>query len=60
MLLLSYIGETMRSRIMARVRSLWSVLRRRSAFEAEMREEFRLHVELRAKDLERSGLSLRS
>lgn len=50
----------MRSRIMARVRSLWSVLRRRSAFEAEMREEFRLHVELRAKDLERSGLSLRS
>ncbi|MEX2281263.1 MAG: ABC transporter permease, partial [Gemmatimonadota bacterium] len=47
----------MGSGIMARVRSLWSGLRRRSAFEAEMREEFRLHVELRAKDLVRSGLS---
>jgi hypothetical protein len=43
--------------LVARLRSLWRGLRRRSDVEAEMSEEFRLHVELRAADLVRSGLS---
>src|ERR671919_327413 len=41
----------------ARLRSLWRGLRRRSDVEAEMTEEFRLHLELRTADLVRSGLS---
>ena len=40
----------------ARLRSLWRGLRRREAIEAEMQEEFRLHIELRAEDLVRAGL----
>ncbi len=43
--------------IVARVRSFWRGLRRRSAIEAEMGEEFRAHIELRAADLARNGLS---
>ena len=41
----------------ARARSLWRGLRRGPALQAEMDEEFRLHQELRAADLVRSGLS---
>ena len=40
----------------ARVRSLWRGLRWRSDVEAEMTEEFRLHLELRTEDLIRQGL----
>ncbi len=47
----------MLSGILARARSLWRGVRGRTAVEAEMQEEFRLHVELRARDLERTGLS---
>ncbi|HEY0969564.1 MAG TPA: ABC transporter permease [Gemmatimonadales bacterium] len=45
------------SGIIARARSLWRGVRRRSDVEAEMVEEFRLHQELRAADLVRAGLS---
>ena len=41
----------------ARVRSLWHGLRRRDDVEADMAEEFRHHLELRAEDLVRSGLT---
>jgi predicted permease len=40
----------------ARLRSLWRGVRRTGAVDAEMEEEFRLHLELRAADLERGGL----
>jgi putative ABC transport system permease protein len=43
--------------LIARVRSLWFGVRRRVDVEGDMNDEFRLHVELRAADLERSGLS---
>lgn len=43
--------------LLARVGSLWRGVRRRPDVEAEMSEEFRLHIELRAADLVRSGLS---
>ncbi len=43
--------------VLSRVGSLWRGLTRRSSFEAEMDEEFRLHLELRTEDLIRSGLS---
>jgi predicted permease len=46
----------MLSGLLARVRSLWQGVRRRPDVEAEMDEEFRLHVELRAADLVKSGL----
>ena len=42
---------------MGKLGSLWRGIRRRSDVEAEMTEEFRLHLELRAADLVRSGLS---
>ncbi|MGH7462900.1 MAG: permease prefix domain 1-containing protein [Longimicrobiales bacterium] len=45
------------SRLTARVSSLWRGIRTRSAVEAEMRDEFRLHIEMRAADLVRAGLS---
>ena len=45
--------------IIARARSLWHGVRRRSAIEAEMDEEFRTHIEMRAADLVRLGLSPR-
>lgn len=41
----------------ARVRSYTRALRRPSAVEADMAEEFRLHMELRARDLMAEGLS---
>ena len=47
----------MLSGIASRLRSLWSAIRRRDQFEAEMTEEFRHHMELRAADLVRSGLT---
>ena len=43
--------------IIARARSLWRGVRRTEALNAEMNEEFRLHMELRAADLVRSGMS---
>ena len=43
--------------LIARGRSLWRGVRRRTDVEAEMAEEFRLHLELRATDLVRAGLS---
>src|SRR5687768_5945535 len=45
------------SEIIARSRSLWRGVRRTEAVNAEMNEEFRLHMELRAADLVRSGMS---
>jgi predicted permease len=41
---------------LARLRSLWRSLRGYSAIDAEMSEEFRHHLELRAADLIREGL----
>ena len=43
--------------LVARGRSLWRGLRRGPALQAEMDEEFRLHLELRAADLVRAGLA---
>jgi predicted permease len=43
--------------IIARLRSFWRGVRRRSDIETDMNEEFRSHIELRANDLERAGLS---
>ena len=43
--------------LVARARSLWHGLRRRRDVETEMAEEFRLHIELRAADLVRAGVS---
>ena len=43
--------------LLARVRSLWHGVRRRPVVEADMDEEFRFHVELRAADLVTSGLA---
>jgi predicted permease len=40
----------------ARLRSLTAMLLRRDAFERDMRDEVRFHIEARAEDLERSGL----
>jgi putative ABC transport system permease protein len=45
------------SSIMARLRSLWSGVTRGHTVDDEMQEEFRHHIELRAADLVRSGLS---
>ncbi len=44
-------------RLLARLRSLWLGVVHRSRFESEMAEEFRHHIEARAADLRRSGLS---
>src|SRR5262245_46903532 len=46
--------------VFARLRSLWRGMRHRSDVESEMNEEFAVHVELRARDLERTGLSPRA
>ena len=43
--------------LIARVRSLWAGARRPEDVEAEMKEEFRLHQEMRTDDLIRSGLA---
>ena len=45
------------SGLISRVRSLRDGMRRRSDFEAEMHEEFQQHIEMRAEDLAREGLS---
>ena len=45
------------SGIVARARSLWRGVRRRSDLESDMDEEFRAHIELRASDLVRSGMA---
>ena len=42
---------------LSRVRSLWRGVARTHALDAEMREEFEHHIEMRAADLVRSGLS---
>ena len=44
-------------RQLARLRSLWSGARAGEGLDAELDEEFRLHMELRARDLERQGLA---
>lgn len=41
--------------VLARIRSWLSGVRRGHAVNSEMEEEFRLHMELRAADLERGG-----
>jgi putative ABC transport system permease protein len=43
--------------IFARARSLWAGIARARSIDDEMQEEFRLHMELRAADLARSGLT---
>ena len=47
----------MTSKHLARIRSLWSAARAGEGLHAELDEEFRLHMELRARDLERQGLA---
>ena len=42
-------------KLLARIRSLWSGARAGSRLDAETDDEFRLHTELRARDLEREG-----
>ena len=42
--------------LIARVRSLWQGTRRHASVDAAMREEFRLHIEMRTDDLVRSGI----
>lgn len=44
-------------RLLPRLRSSWRGLVRRSGFEAEMDEEFRHHIEMRAEELMRRGLA---
>jgi predicted permease len=46
------------SGLIARARSLWRGVRRRSDLEWEMEEEFRSHIEFRTADLVRQGLAL--
>ena len=43
--------------LIARVRSLWRGVFRTRHVDADLREEFRLHMDLRAADLVRAGLS---
>lgn len=45
------------SELMARVRSLWRGIVRTRRLDADLNEEFRLHIELRAADLVRAGLA---
>src|SRR5262245_54988015 len=45
------------SRLVASLRSLLRAFRNRREIEADMDEEFRLHTELRARDLERGGMA---
>lgn len=47
----------MLSQVVARARSLWRGIRRRPSVDADMSEEFRLHMELRAEDLVKQGVS---
>src|SRR5688500_13612221 len=50
-------GDGMLSGLIARLRSLARGFRHRATIESEMSDEFRLHLELRAHDLIKSGLS---
>lgn len=43
--------------LLARFRSLWRAIRRRDVLNDDMDAEFRLHMELRAEDLVRSGVT---
>lgn len=43
-------------RLFSRARALWLGLGRRGVLEADMEEEFRLHIEMRMEDLIRAGL----
>ena len=43
--------------LIARTRSLWSGIARTRRVDAELRDEFRLHMELRAADLVRAGMT---
>ena len=43
--------------LMARLRSLWRGVVRTRQVDAELNEEFRLHIDLRASDLVRAGMS---
>lgn len=43
--------------MLARIRSLWRALVRRAAFERDMDEELRLHLQMRTEDLIRRGRS---
>src|SRR5919108_1263331 len=45
------------SELMARVRSLWRGVVRTRQVDADLNEEFRLHIERRASDLVRAGMS---
>ena len=45
------------SQLMARVRSLWRGVVRTRQVDADLNEEFRLHIELRAADLVRAGMT---
>ncbi len=45
------------SRLMARVRPLWRGVVRTRQVDADLNEEFRLHIELRAADLVRDGMT---
>lgn len=47
----------MLTELVARGRSLWRGIARTRQVDADLKDEFRLHIELRAADLERSGLS---
>lgn len=42
--------------LLVRMRSWWRGVRRTNAVDAEMEEEFQLHMELRAADLQRAGM----
>src|SRR5688500_8925369 len=45
------------SELLARVRSLWRGIVRTRQVDADLNEEFRLHIELRAADLVRAGMT---
>ena len=47
----------MLAELLARVRSFWRGVVHTRQVDADLREEFRLHIELRTADLERAGLS---
>ena len=47
----------MLAELLARVRSFWRGVVHTRQVDADLREEFRLHLELRTADLERAGLS---
>ena len=56
-LLLNCLGEGVVLSLLARIRSLLRGVRRGDALNDDMEAEFRLHLELRAEDLMRAGLT---